>query len=110
MNFVRKLASQNTGDNCLLVADGVFFAICQSQSMKTRFATHTLQAFKKIDFSKKKTLRENFGLINKQYKQKNLQKEGHQSLLNNEWSKVCFCRESYSIIKTQNLPLDRKSW
>ena len=46
--FVNKLASQNKGFNYLLVAVDVFWRFVRVQTMKTKYAKDTLQAFKKV--------------------------------------------------------------
>ena len=45
--FVDKLASQNKGVKFLLVAVDVFSRFVRDQTMKTKYAKDTLQAFKK---------------------------------------------------------------
>ena len=45
--FVDKLASQNKGVKYLLVAVDVFSRFVRVQTMKTKYAKDTLQAFKK---------------------------------------------------------------
>ena len=60
--FVDKLASQNKGVKFLLVAVDVFSRFFRVQTMKTKYANDTLQAFKKM-ISRKKTLLKSFGLI-----------------------------------------------
>ena len=52
--FVDKLASQNKGVKCLLVAVDVFSRFVRVQTMKTKYAKDTLQAFKKM-ISRKNT-------------------------------------------------------
>ena len=52
--FVDKLASQNNGVKYLLVAVDVFSRFFRGQTMKTRYAKDTLQAFKKM-ISRKNT-------------------------------------------------------
>ena len=49
-----KLASQNKGVKCLLVAVDIFSRFVRVQTMKTKYAKATLQAFKK-SISRKKT-------------------------------------------------------
>ena len=51
--FGDKLVSQNNGVKYLLVAVDVFSRFVRFQTMKTKYAKDTLQAFKKNDFSKK---------------------------------------------------------
>ena len=53
--FVDKLASQNKGVKYLLVAVDVFLRFVRVQTMKTKYAKDTLQAFKKT-LSRKNTL------------------------------------------------------
>ena len=57
--FVDKLASQNKGVKYLLVAVDSFSRFVRVQTMKTKYAKDTLQAFKKI-------LLKRFGLIKEQ--------------------------------------------
>ena len=52
--FVDKLASQNKGVKYLLVAVDVFLRFVRVQTMKTKYAKDTLQAFKKM-ISRKNT-------------------------------------------------------
>ena len=52
--FVDKLASQNNGVKYLLVAVDVFSGFVRVQTMKTKYAKDTLQAFKKM-ISRKST-------------------------------------------------------
>ena len=52
--FVDKLASQNKGVKYLLVAVDVFSRFVRVQTMKTKYAKDTLQAFKKM-ISRKNT-------------------------------------------------------
>ena len=54
MAFVIKLASQNKGVKYLLVAVDVFSRFVRVQTMKTKYAKDTLQAFKKL-ISRKNT-------------------------------------------------------
>ena len=53
--FVDKLASQNKGVKFLLVAVDVFSRFVRVQTMKTKYANDTLQAFKKMISQKKNT-------------------------------------------------------
>ena len=54
MAFVDKLASQNNGVNYLLVAVEIFSIFVRVQTMKTKYAKDTLQAFRKM-ISRKNT-------------------------------------------------------
>ena len=51
--FVDKLASQNKGVKYLLVAVDVFSRFVRVQTIKTKYAKDTLQAFKKLISQKK---------------------------------------------------------
>ena len=62
--FVDKLASQNNGVKNLLVAVEIFSRFVRVQTMKTKYAKFTLQAFRK-NISRKSLLK-NFGLIKEQ--------------------------------------------
>ena len=53
--FVDKLASQNNGIKFLLVAVNIFSRFVRVQTMKTKYAKDTLQAFRKM-ISQKNTL------------------------------------------------------
>ena len=53
--FVDKLASQNKGVKILLVAVDVFSRFVRVETMKTKYANDTLQAFKKMISRKKNT-------------------------------------------------------
>ena len=57
-----KLASENNGIKYTLIAVNEFLRLVRVQTLKTKHATESLQAFKKNDFSKKTTLKL-FGLI-----------------------------------------------
>ena len=61
LQFVDKLASQNKGFKYLLVAIDVFLRFVRVQTMKTKYAKDTLQAFKKRFLGK--TLLKSFGLM-----------------------------------------------
>ena len=52
MAFVDKLASQHSGVKCLLIAVVVFSRFVRVQTIKTKCAKETLQAFKKMFFRK----------------------------------------------------------
>ena len=52
--FVDKLASQNNGVKYLLVAEDIFSRFARVQTMKTKYAKHTLKAFRKM-ISRKNT-------------------------------------------------------
>ena len=52
--FVDKLASQNSGAKYLLIALDIFSRFVRVQTLKTKYAKDTLQAFKKM-ISRKKT-------------------------------------------------------
>ena len=52
--FVDKLASQNNGVKCLLVAVDIFSRFFRVQTMKTKYVKDTLQAFRKT-ISRKNT-------------------------------------------------------
>ena len=65
--FVDKLAIQNNGVKYLLVAVDVFSQFVKVQTMKTKYAKDTLQAFQKKNISlHEKTLLKSFGLIKEQ--------------------------------------------
>ena len=78
--FVDKLASQNKGVKCLLVAVDVFSRFVRVQTMKTKYAKDTLQAFKKM-ISRKNTPEklwvdkgtENGGIFKKFCKEKSIE-------------------------------------
>ena len=50
--FEDKLASQNNGVKYLLVALDIFLRFVRVQTMKTKYAKETLQAFRKVIFQK----------------------------------------------------------
>ena len=79
--FVDKLASQINGVKFLLVAVDISSRFVRVQTMKTKYAIDTLQAFRKM-ISRKKTP-EKRNRIRGSFK-KVLQGERHCSLLNNE--------------------------
>ena len=107
--FVDKLASQNNGVKYLLVAVDIFSRFVRVQTMKTKYATDTLQAFRK-KISRKNTPEklwvdkgtEHGGTFKKFCKEKDI--EVYSTIIP-QLHKSCICRESNSIFKPYNISL-----
>ena len=93
--IVDKLASQNKGVKYLLVAVDVFSRFVRVQTMKTKYAKYTLQAFIKM-ISRKNTREKLWVDKGTEYGgtfKKILQGKKHCSLLDHEWKKLHLQRE-----------------
>ena len=109
--FVDKLANQNNGIKYLLVAGDVFSRSVRIQTMKTKFAKDTLQAFRNR-ISRKNTPEKlwlieehNIGEFSKKIcKEKDIEVYSTMSETMSE------SRESNSIFKTYDISLHCRSW